>query len=628
MNKILVWTKEHRRIKWILLIILLSFSVAPIIAGENSEVNDNKTLYEMAKQAHLESDNDLALKYLNQAIETTDAENYKTVADIYILRSTIYGKLTLFENAMEDAIYALNICEKHQITDTKAKALLSIANIHYLMYNDDKAEEFILKAKTLAEKNGYNNEIMQAYGKLGELYKATGRTKEALPLLMKSLEMGKNLSDTLHIITYLRVLGDYYITLNRRISPNTEPIVEEYQIKAKKYLDEAMSLALKKNVPAYINQINMCFIRWSRVDENFTKALEYAQKVIENCATNDYSLLIQVYDHLVTIYAVLEDPENSVESHRIFYNMMLKQNDEKLHRALQEMEVKYDVQQKELEILHHQLEIKRHKTLRYFYVGGLLVAAVLITLLFLVVRLSRKRNRELSEINATKDKFFSIISHDLKNPTIAQRDAISMLIDFKNEWDEERLSKFYNELLKSADSQVELLYNLLNWTHVHTGRMLYQPVEFNLITALQYDLSLIKSMASRKEILIETHIPETAMVMGDDRMILTVVRNLLNNAVKFTEKGGIVTLNITPCTDRVRSIPTYTISISDTGIGIAPEQMKNLFSIDKRCSQTGTTGEQGSGLGLIVCKELLEKHGSQLYIDTEERKGSRFWFEI
>ena len=225
--------------------------------------------YAMAQQSHLASDNDSALNYLNQAIEAADTCNYQETANIYILRSSGYDKLTLFENSMEDALHALSISEQHQLTGIKVQALLSIGTIHYLMYNDDKAEEFILKAKVIAEGNGFPNETMQIYGKLGELYKATGRTGEALPLLTNTLEMAQNQSDMLCMITYLRVLGDYYITLNRRIYPNTDPIVKEYQQTAKKYLDEAMNLALIKNVPAYLNKIYACLIRWCRVDQMY-----------------------------------------------------------------------------------------------------------------------------------------------------------------------------------------------------------------------------------------------------------------------------------------------------------------------------------------------------------------------
>ncbi|MDR0295641.1 MAG: HAMP domain-containing histidine kinase [Prevotellaceae bacterium] len=274
-----------------------------------------------------------------------------------------------------------------------------------------------------------------------------------------------------------------------------------------------------------------------------------------------------------------------------------------------------------------------HETLRYIYIGGLFAAGVLIALFIYVVTLRNCRNRDLAEMNATKDRFFSIISHDLKNPVLAQRDALQLLTKEAENWNTELLSKYYRELLKSADGQVELLYNLLNWAQVQTGRMPYLPARFDLISALQSDLSLVKNIAERKGIKFKLHISKSAILTGDENMITAVVRNLLPLAVNFTARGGTVTLDIPPPFNPPKGgkalvFPAYAISVSDTGIGITDEQLQNLFRIDRQHSRKGTAGESGSGLGLVVCKELVEKHGSRLQVEGAEGQGSKFWFEL
>ena len=142
-------------------------------------------------------------------------------------------------------------------------------------------------------------------------------------------------------------------------------------------------------------------------------------------------------------------------------------------------------------------------------------------------------------------------------------------------------------------------------------------------------------MADNKGVAFDVHTPETVIITGDYNMLITVVRNLLVNAIKFTAKGGTVTLDISPQTDRDDrdgarpvSTTTYVISVSDTGTGMSSGHIQNLFSLDRQSSQKGTAGEAGSGLGLIICRELLQKHNSILHIDSEEGKGSRFWFEV
>jgi signal transduction histidine kinase len=241
--------------------------------------------------------------------------------------------------------------------------------------------------------------------------------------------------------------------------------------------------------------------------------------------------------------------------------------------------------------------------------------------------------RALAEINLTKDKFFNIISHDLKNPAIAQRDSLKMLINNIASLDGEQIAEYLNEILSSAEGEVELLYNLLNWAQVQTGRMAFVPTTLNLAVCLRSEILLIQEMAKNKEIIFTSQMPDEALVTADRNMIATVVRNLLTNAVKFTEKGGTVILDIAPLgMDATSNVHTYSISVTDTGIGMNETQIRNLFHFGRdamNCVSTrGTANESGSGLGLIVCKEMLEKHGSALHIESEEGKGSKFWFEL
>ena len=243
-------------------------------------------------------------------------------------------------------------------------------------------------------------------------------------------------------------------------------------------------------------------------------------------------------------------------------------------------------------------------------------------MLVYIVILRTRRNRQLSEINAIKDKFFSIISHDLKNPVIAQREALQTLVECVHIMDTDTLSDFLRKILKSADGLTDLLKNLLTWAKIQTGRDIFHPVPFNLVSALQPDIEVVISMADNKEIVFEVQTPLIAVVNGDFNMLVTVVRNLLTNAVKFTASGGKVSLQIN------ESKGKYYVSVSDTGVGMTHEQVQNLFHIDRQPLREGTAGEQSSGLGLILCHEMLRKHGCELQVESEEGKGSRFWFHL
>jgi signal transduction histidine kinase len=300
------------------------------------------------------------------------------------------------------------------------------------------------------------------------------------------------------------------------------------------------------------------------------------------------------------------------------------------------MEVKYETGKKDMEIERQQNLIARHQMQRILWIGGIVLCAVILALLWNMLRLRTRRNLALTEraaalserngalaeMNATKDKFFSIISHDLKNPAEAQRDALQLLVKNARLWDVDTLTDYYDELLKSADGQVELLYNLLGWAQIQTGRMTYTP-EALLLSGLLPDIALIRKIAENKGVSLITDIPDDALVTGDSNMLAVVVRNLLTNAVKYTASGGTVTLAATAAADG-----KYSVSVTDTGIGMSREQTGKLFQLDSAHSRNGTAGEQGSGLGLIVCREMLAKHGTTLYVESEAGKGSRFWFEL
>ena len=290
------------------------------------------------------------------------------------------------------------------------------------------------------------------------------------------------------------------------------------------------------------------------------------------------------------------------------------------------LETEFQTEKKELQIAEQEALIARQKTIRIALIFFMTLLSVILVLLWYLLHLRRKRALELSErnsilteMNDTKDKFFSIISHDLRNPAIAQRDALQMLIRHSDTWDTETLSRFYVGLLNSAKSEVELLNNLLNWAQMQTGRMPFKPDTFELDVELKNEVNLIRNMAAGKDITFQIIIPEGMLVTADNNML----RTILTNAVKYTEQYGSISLIVTETGKN-----NCTIVISDTGVGMTTEQLENLFRISNQFSSTGTSGEKGTGLGLIICKDMLERHGSTLHVESEEGKGSKFWFTI
>ncbi|MCX6268942.1 MAG: HAMP domain-containing sensor histidine kinase [Bacteroidetes bacterium] len=225
---------------------------------------------------------------------------------------------------------------------------------------------------------------------------------------------------------------------------------------------------------------------------------------------------------------------------------------------------------------------------------------------------------ELKAANASKDKFFSIIAHDLKNPFNGIIGLSSLLIDDYDSFQAAEQKEFIKDIKTTAENTFRLLQNLLEWSQTQTGKIHFEPAQFILTSITTEIVDLVRTSAGNKNIALESSISPDIQVFADKNMINTIIRNLLLNAVKFTKNGGKITLS-------ARSVNhVVEISVTDNGIGISPENFKKLFCIDCTTVSYGTDGEQGTGLGLILCKEFIEKNSGTIRVESELGVGSTF----
>lgn len=227
---------------------------------------------------------------------------------------------------------------------------------------------------------------------------------------------------------------------------------------------------------------------------------------------------------------------------------------------------------------------------------------------------------ELKQANATKDKLFSIITHDLKNLFNALLGFSEELVNNNNLDTEGRQD--IQVIQQTSKQGYKLLKNLLEWAKSQTGKTAFQPTELNLKAVVAVIIDFTMNNAQSKNITILSDILETTLVFADENMLNTVLKNLLSNAIKFTPANGTVAIS---CEEKDTEVE---ISISDTGIGIKPEDIDKLFKIDVSHTTIGTGKEEGTGLGLILCKELVEKNGGSIWVEGEEGKGSRFYIRL
>ena len=232
------------------------------------------------------------------------------------------------------------------------------------------------------------------------------------------------------------------------------------------------------------------------------------------------------------------------------------------------------------------------------------------------------KNENLIKLNATKDKFFSIISHDLKSPFNTIVGFSELLLEQVREKDYDGMEKYAEIILQSSGRAMDLLANLMEWSRSQTGRMDFNPEYFELVSLLDEVTLLFDDIAGQKSLSITKALPPNAPVYADKAMISTVIRNLISNSIKFTMPGGKI---IILAEEKQHEV---TVSVSDTGVGIPKDMIVKLFRIDENFSTPGTQNEKGTGLGLILCKEFIEKHGGKIWAESEEGKGSTFNFTI
>lgn len=234
----------------------------------------------------------------------------------------------------------------------------------------------------------------------------------------------------------------------------------------------------------------------------------------------------------------------------------------------------------------------------------------------------KKSEAELRHLNATKDKFFSIIAHDLKSPFNAIVGFSDILVERVKEKDYDRFDEFVGHILKSSNRAMDLLTNLMEWSRSQTGRMGFNPRHFDLREFLRDIIPMYDDIAGQKSIIIQKDLPPKVSVYADQAMISTVFRNLISNAIKFTRPGGKITISV------IQNTTGIVVSVQDTGIGIPEIMIGKLFQIDQFYTTPGTNREQGTGLGLILCKEFVEKHGEKIWVESEQGKGSVFFFTL
>jgi len=566
----------------------------------------------------------------------------------------IYTQLGKYNQALEYYNYALNFAAETDNSKHFSGIYRLMGNVYYYLGEDDKSLESHMESLKYAKENRDEGSIAAAYNNIGLINMRYEKLDLALENYQKAEKIFAKLGNLSNQGMAIINIGNIHYFKNE-VEPALEHYERAYKIfkqtdkladiglaaqnisaiydlkndneKAMRYAEEALTHYQKASNTWGISRmaVNVGFMF---LDEgNIEKASTYFNMAHENAKlTNSLPLQISSYYALIEFYERQGNFEQAFkmlnEQNTLVDSLNSKETDEKIA----DLASKYQLEQTEKEY-----RIVR-KYLVYISVLSFLVVVVILFNYRLKVKSNNKlreknifieqQNRKLEEINATKDKFFSIIAHDLKNPLAAFIGFIDVIQERLAELPKEEIQENLFQVGQLAGNMYDLLENLLKWGRSQVGSIEFKPENLSLSDVIVNTIEVVQGNAQAKNINISVEDEKDFKLMADRNMLSTVIRNLVSNAIKFTHRGGNVSITAEIQDSFVK------VQVKDNGIGISPDDQQKLFRIDSKIRSHGTEMEPGTGLGLILCKDFVERHGGEMFYQSEAHVGSIFGFTL
>ena len=504
---------------------------------------------------------------------------------------------------------------------------------HSKMGNDKHAINYFKRAVEINRSIGDSISLAINYNGIGQTYSNMHKPDSSINYFSKARHIFKKKHKLSYEGIALANLAAQYIVYPDSLE------------KAIKYLDIAQNMFQELGLEQYQADILQTTGNVLIHQNKLTNAIEAFNKSLR--LSTKFNLGFQLktanYRDLSDAYEKQGNYKLALEYQILFqqYTDSLVQKEK--YEQIISLEKQYETEKKENEIIQLQakqeltdVQLRKNKQLKIL--GFVTASLLLIFVFFVLIRyfdkiklneLLEQKNKkieqsesELRVLNAAKNKFFSIIAHDLKNPFHTVMGYSYLLCKDYDRFTEEERRKFASDIHHSTNNIFRLLQNLLEWSRSQTGRLIYNPREIEFKRILENSVSVLHSLADQKNIVTKFDYKEDLILFADPQMIETVLRNLVNNAIKFTPEDGTIEITANQIDDQI------SICVKDSGIGISEDEAQNLFRIDSTVKRKGTNNEDGSGLGLILCKEFVDKNNGTIWVNSSPGKGSSFFFTV
>lgn len=505
-----------------------------------------------------------------------------------------------------------------------ANCLVFIANIYNNQGDNEKAIEYNLNYVEKCNEIGYKGGAAGGYYNLAMIYYEDGNYEKSLENCVYAKNVFEELPDNYQLTNVLVFMGVVYKELNQ--------LDKAWEIN-NKALKIAKENDFKRSVTEVYNNNSNLYLIEGKFEDAKKQAFKSYYLAKES---NNFNMIRDASFNIYDSYKYLGDYRNALKFYEIHAEYKDSVNKEQTSREIQALKRNFEIITKDYENERlknenqlNQLEIKEQKT-KTLIVGIILITALIIVLVMVVLynklkaknKLILQQKDELKKANSLKDNMFSIIAHDLRGP-VGNVSGLLDFLDYDSAIDNKvNFERILEVVKKAASSTFILLENLLTWARQQKNEIEFKPKSQNIAELIKEVIQLKIPAANNKNISIHPVLKEEVNCVFDYDMINLVIRNLVDNAIKFTPDGGEVKVSSSISGRFVH------ISVSDSGVGISEEAKQKLFDKYQFFSSLGTKNEKGSGLGLKLCREFVERHSGQIKVDSNERHGSTFTVEI
>ncbi len=643
-------------------------------------------LYQIGNIYEYQGEYGKAMDYYNKSVEMAiELKDFKLMTQSYTDMGTICDLQGFWDKAIEYYQKSLDYNKEHGSKQSIAAGYGNIGIAYSNQGNYTMAMEYLIKSLEILEKLGEKYSLASIYNSIGDLQKNMLKPYKAMESFKKGLALAKEIDNKYLILACTGNMAIVYSDLGKN-----KEAMEHYQI-ALSIAEELQAKDAIAESYLYIGDLQNSMGEYDKSEESLLKAIKIF-KEIENkmLLVTSYVRLAKLYSTIVdtinkstdyknwklhltsALHAgeqaiIVEKEINSIKRQHeiapvlIEINKKLGKDKDALKyaelfislqdsmfsadktKAIQEMETKYETDKKEQQIKMQDVQLKLQNRIKNVYLTGFILVFVLALIILWFFVQKRKANKilakqkkeikvqaeelkttneKLNQLNKLKDKMFSIISHDLRGPLANLNTSLGIMTNEQFENSPEKNEKMLKLLSQGTQSALGLLENLLNWSRSQQNTMAFSPETIHISEIVEETFILLQPNAASKLIELKSEIPNDIRVFVDKNMIKTVIRNLVNNAIKFCNEKGKIEIFTKTGTNRIE------IGIKDNGVGISKENLLKLLNPNEHITTHGTKKEKGAGLGLIICKEFIEKNNGTIRVESKPGEGSTFFITL